>query len=113
MARRLLRWKTSWPMPMWSVPTAACSPHGGYHLGAIIFAPHIDYPPHIHPAVELYYLVAGEGEWQRGDEGWTTHTAGALIHHPASIAHATRTAETPVLALVCLTGDVDAPPVLL
>lgn len=86
---------------------------GGYHLGAIIFAPRIDYPPHGHPAAELYYLVAGHGEWRRGDEEWTARPPGSLIHHPPNMAHAARTADGPVLALVCLIGDVDTPPALL
>jgi len=85
----------------------------GYHLGPIIFAPGMDYPSHNHPAAEIYYLVAGEGDWQRGGEGWTARKPGDLIHHPPGIPHATRTGASPALALVCLTGEVDAPPVLL
>ncbi len=85
----------------------------GYHLGPIIFGPHMDYPAHAHPAAELYYLVAGLGEWRRGDDAWTARPPGSLIHHSPNMAHAARTADEPVLALVCLFGDVDAPPILL
>ena len=85
----------------------------GFHLGPIIFGPHMDYPAHAHPAAEIYYLLAGHGDWRRGNEAWTARPPGALFHHPPNMPHAARTADQPVLALVCLFGDVDAPPVLL
>ena len=57
--------------------------------------------------------MAGVGERRRGGDAWTARPPGSLIHHPPNMAHAARTAIEPVLALVCLFGDVDAPPVLL
>ena len=85
----------------------------GFHLGAIILGPPVDYPAHAHPAVEIYYLLAGHGDWRRGHEAWTARPPGALFHHPPNMPHAARTADQPVLALVCLFGEVVAPPVLL
>jgi quercetin dioxygenase-like cupin family protein len=85
----------------------------GYHIGPIIFGPHMNYPAHAHQAAEFYYLLAGNGEWQRGDEAWTSRPPGALFYHAPNMPHAARTADEPVLALVCLFGDVKAPPVLL
>ena len=86
---------------------------GGYHIGPIIFGPHMDYPAHAHPAAEFYYLLAGHGEWLRGDEAWTARPPGSLFYHSPNMPHAARTADQPVLALVCLFGDVDGPPLLL
>ena len=37
---------------------------------------------------------------------------GELFYHAPNMPHAARTADEPVLAFVCLFGDVTAPPVL-
>lgn len=73
-------------------------------FGLLLLGPGLLYPSHRHPATELY-LPLTEAEWQRGDGPWRRVPAGAPIHHPQHLAHATRAGETPLLALYLWQGD--------
>ena len=72
---------------------------GDYALGVLLLGPGLTYPPHGHPAEEIYYIVGGTAEWRRGDEPWTKPAPGSLIDHPPGLVHATRTGSEPLLAL--------------
>ena len=74
-------------------------------LGLLLLGPGTLYPPHAHPAEELYIPLAGDGEWQKGDAAWRTEPAGAVIHHPAGVSHATRAGKTPLLAAYLWRGE--------
>ncbi|MDR2788623.1 MAG: cupin [Candidatus Accumulibacter sp.] len=75
-------------------------------LGLTAIGPHLLYPPHRHPAVETYLVVSGSADWTA--EGIArTHPPGALILHPANIAHAMETGDEPLLAAYAWTGDVE------
>ena len=80
---------------------------GDYALGVLLLGPGMTYPPHAHPADEIYYVVGGRAEWQRGDEPWTPRAPGSLIHHPSGLVHATRTGSEPLLALYFWWGDIE------
>ena len=66
------------------------------------------YPPHSHPAVELYRVLAGTSEWTLGGE---THLrqAGDFILHPADAIHAMRALDAPLLAIYSWSGDIISP----
>lgn len=72
--------------------------------GFILMAPHTLYPSHAHSAVELYLVLGGTAEWQRGDEPWLRRPPGAFILHPSRIGHAMRTLDEPMLALFAWHG---------
>ncbi len=76
-------------------------------LGVLLIGPGMIYPPHAHPALEIYCVVGGEAEWQRGDGPWVRKPAGTVIHHPPGIVHATRTGSDPLLALYLWRGHLD------
>ena len=80
---------------------------GDYTLGVLLLGPGLTYPPHAHPAEEIYYVVGGRAEWRRGDESWTHRSPGSLIHHPSGLVHATRTGPEPLLALYFWWGDIE------
>lgn len=68
------------------------------------------YPPHSHPAVELYRVLAGTSEWTL--EGRTSlRQAGDFILHPAHAIHAMRALDAPLLALYSWSGDIVSPTV--
>ena len=50
-------------------------------LGVLMLGPGIHYPTHRHPAVEIYVPLAGEAEWQKGEEPWRREPPGAVIRH--------------------------------
>jgi hypothetical protein len=74
-------------------------------LGLLLLGPGTLYPAHRHPAEELYIPLAGDGEWQNGDAPWRTEPAGAVIHHPSGVSHATRAGKTPLLAAYLWRGE--------
>ncbi len=76
--------------------------------GFILMAPHTLYPAHAHSAVELYLVLGGTAEWQRGAEPWLRRPPGAFILHPSRIDHAMRSAEQPLLALFAWHGVLES-----
>jgi mannose-6-phosphate isomerase-like protein (cupin superfamily) len=77
-------------------------------VGLTLMAPHTVYPMHAHPAVELYWVIAGAARW-------TTPHADRIVPpdqfvlHRSGEPHAMRTFEEPLLALWGWSGDVDTP----
>ncbi|MGB0386017.1 MAG: dimethylsulfonioproprionate lyase family protein [Ardenticatenaceae bacterium] len=68
-------------------------------VGFLLMGPHLFYPPHHHPATEVYFVVSGHARWQRGDEPWQIRPPGTFILHPSGVSHAMQTEEEPLLAL--------------
>jgi len=74
-------------------------------LGVLLLGPGTHYPLHRHPALEVYCVVSGDGEWWRGDGPWRREPPGAVIYHAPNVRHATRTDALPLLALYLWRGD--------
>ena len=64
---------------------------GGYALGVLLLGPGLTYPPHAHPANEVYDIVGGSAGWRRGDGTWPGRATGSLSQHPAGLVHTQRT----------------------
>jgi mannose-6-phosphate isomerase-like protein (cupin superfamily) len=75
-------------------------------LGLLLIGPKNHYPAHSHPAEEIYMVVAGEAEWQRGGAPWQLQPPGSVIHHEPKVIHAMRTAAQPLLALYAWRGEI-------
>ena len=82
-------------------------------LGLTLIAPGTHYPPHAHPAVETYLVIAGTALWSLGDAAAAAQPSGALILHPSGMAHAMQTGTEPLLAIWSWRGDVTSPSVYL
>jgi hypothetical protein len=78
-------------------------------LGLFILGPHLHYPPHRHPAPELYWLLSGGSLWWREGDDWRQRPADATIWHAPMVAHATRTGDGPLLAVYAWTRDTTEP----
>jgi mannose-6-phosphate isomerase-like protein (cupin superfamily) len=78
-------------------------------LFVTIQAPGITYPAHRHDAFEVYYVIAGRGEWKRGDESWTVREPGTFVVHGSQEAHAMRTGAEPLLAAAAWLDHLDGP----
>lgn len=74
-------------------------------------APNVFYPPHAHKQREVYGVIGGEAEWQRGAEPWLIQRSGERIYHPSGVRHATRTHDEPLLAFASWLDDVHLKPV--
>ncbi len=78
-----------------------------FALGFLVLGPNVEYPPHGHPAEELYFTVSGSAQWwQTGSKRWTTRKAGSFVHHLPGVAHATRTGRQPICLLYAWWGEV-------
>lgn len=70
------------------------------------------YPWHQHPAEELYFVLAGEGEFLREDDEPEILKAGDSSFHHGNQPHALRTLDKPVMAYVLWRNHLDIKPVL-
>lgn len=77
-------------------------------VGFTLMAPDTLYPLHAHPAIELYFVIAGTADWRAGH---TTRRVppGELVLHRSSEPHSMRTFAEPLLALWSWSGDLDTP----
>jgi len=82
----------------------ALTRHPDLALGLLLLGPQTDYPAHHHPAAELY-IPFGLAYWRMGTKPWESRLAGAVIHHPPNITHATRSGDAPLAAIYLWTGD--------
>jgi len=72
-------------------------------LGWTFISPRTLYPLHLHPAIELYYVVSGKAAWTL--EGTVQDRApGSFILHPSNTLHAMETRDEPLLAVYVWTG---------
>jgi quercetin dioxygenase-like cupin family protein len=74
-------------------------------VGLLLLGPRLHYPPHAHPAEEIYHPLTEGALWRRGREDWRTVPAGRAIHHPPMLVHETKAAESTLLALYCWRGN--------
>lgn len=72
-------------------------------LGFTLIAPDTYYPPHHHPATELYYVVAGTALWELSGAA-QTHPPDTFVLHPSQAIHAMRTHREPLLAMYTWSG---------
>ncbi|MFN8495720.1 MAG: dimethylsulfonioproprionate lyase family protein [Caldilineaceae bacterium] len=77
-----------------------------FALGILLLGPHTEYPPHHHPAEEIYYTLGGWAEWWQTGQTWLARSAGSFVYHPSGVVHAMRTGAEPVCLLYAWWGDV-------
>lgn len=74
--------------------------------GIGIWGPDIDYPVHRHEAEEVYVLLAGSAQFQRGQGPSEAKSAGDVVHVPSMTPHGFRSGEEPlVLFYIWQAGD--------
>jgi quercetin dioxygenase-like cupin family protein len=88
-------------------------PSDRLRLGLTLIAPGTHYPPHAHPAIETYLVIAGTAFWSLGTATAAAQPPGTLILHPSGMAHAMQTGAEPLLAIWSWRGDVTSPSVYL
>jgi mannose-6-phosphate isomerase-like protein (cupin superfamily) len=73
-------------------------------LGLTLIAPESLYPPHRHPAVEIYYVLSGTASWSLNHREREL-PPGTFVLHPSLAAHAMRTRCEPLLAAYTWSGE--------
>jgi hypothetical protein len=89
-------------------------PHGffggdDFLLGLLMLGPERHYRDHYHPAPELYWPLTPGSLWSRDSWQFSEKPQGSTIWHPPMTMHATRTSETPLLAVWSWTRDTATP----
>jgi mannose-6-phosphate isomerase-like protein (cupin superfamily) len=78
----------------------------------VYLPPGLWYPWHRHPAEELYYVLAGEGEFFCDGQAAKTLRTGQTSFHSHNQPHALRTHDRPLLAYVLWRNHLTTAPVL-
>jgi mannose-6-phosphate isomerase-like protein (cupin superfamily) len=73
-------------------------------LGLTLIGPETFYPPHTHPAIELYYVVSGTATWIANGVP-SRNSPGDFILHPSQVVHAMQTRQEPLLAVYSWSGE--------
>ena len=71
------------------------------------------YTWHAHPAEELYFVIAGGGQFYRDGDPPRHLGPGQTMFHGSNQPHALQTGFSPLLALVLWRNNLDIPPVLM
>lgn len=78
-------------------------------MGLLLLGPGRFYKDHAHQAPELYWTLTGPSFWRRANGALESRPAGSAIWHAPNVVHATRTTDTPLLALWIWTEDTASP----
>ena len=70
------------------------------------------YPWHIHPAEEIYMVIAGKAIFRRAGHADEVLAEGQTMFHHTNQPHAIETQNTPMLSLVAWRNHLDTPPIL-
>ncbi|MEM9498944.1 MAG: dimethylsulfonioproprionate lyase family protein [Pseudomonadota bacterium] len=82
-------------------------------FGFVVYMPaQFYYTWHHHPAEEVYFVLAGEGEFLRADMPARTLKAGEAMFHPSNLPHALQTRDHPILCYVLWRNNFHVKPVL-
>jgi hypothetical protein len=73
-------------------------------LGLTLIGPNTFYPPHRHPAIELYYVVIGEAT-RTANESSRRNPPGAFILHDSQVFHAMQTHQRSLIAVYTWGGE--------
>ena len=68
----------------------------------------IYYPPHLHKAVERYWIVGGNGDWKINQDPWFAVKPGDTILHDTGVRHAMQTNAEPLLCAWLWSTDIDS-----
>ncbi len=82
----------------------------GASIGLVLLGPGVEYPPHHHPADEVY-IPCSRTWWADGSGLFTSSAPGDVIHHEPWQPHAMRVLndDPPALLVYLWTGDVVTP----
>lgn len=77
-----------------------------FALGMLLLGPNTAYPPHHHPAAEIYYTIGGAARWWQTEQEWVARPPGSFVYHRSGAVHAMQTEAEPVCLLYAWWGNV-------
>ena len=75
-------------------------------LGLYGILPNSEYGIRVHPAEELFIMLAGQAEWLRGPGEYELKIAGEYSYHPSGMRHATKTTHSAFMSVYIWSGDI-------
>lgn len=81
-------------------------------MGIMLLGPETYYPPHVHPARECLYVLAGRGTWCLENGPIISLPPGKAMFIPPSCTHAFWSMDTPLAAIYLCSGDIASYPML-
>lgn len=79
-------------------------PSASVCLGLTLIGAETFYPAHAHPAIEVYYVLAGTATWT-ADGVSGRKSPGSFLLHPSQVVHAIQTHREPLLAVYSWSGE--------
>ncbi len=76
-------------------------------FGLLLLDRHTHYPPHAHPASEIYYVLSGHARFRQPGTPWRSCPIGQFVFHRANVAHETQTRDDPALLVYWWRGAVE------
>ena len=74
-------------------------------LGLYGMLPNSEYGVRIHPAEEIYIMLAGECYWKRGDAPYCCEKSNGRSYHPSLMPHASKTEDQAFMSVYAWIGD--------
>ena len=74
-------------------------------LGLYGMLPNSEYGIRIHPAEEIYIMLAGECFWKRGDAPYCCERLNGRSYHPSMMPHASKTEDQSFMSVYVWVGD--------
>jgi mannose-6-phosphate isomerase-like protein (cupin superfamily) len=78
-------------------------------LGFLLLGPQVQYPPHHHPAAEIYHVISGAGNWQQAGQSVEERPPGSFIYHAPNVSHTMEARHDALLLLYAWWGVVGVP----
>ena len=75
-------------------------------LGLYGILPNSEYGIRVHPAEELFIMLAGQAEWLLGAGQYELKRAGEYSYHPSGMRHATKTTHSAFMSVYIWSGDI-------
>ena len=100
--------ETSFGATAYLIGSGVHNPFDSMWFGLMLQKPETFYRSHSHAPEELYFVLSGTAEWQRGiGAPFAPKPPGSLIVHRSNEAHAMLTNTAPLLAMWTWFGDLD------
>jgi mannose-6-phosphate isomerase-like protein (cupin superfamily) len=75
-------------------------------FGLLLLDRHTHYPPHAHPASEVYFVLSGHARFRQRDKPWRSCPIGQFVFHESNVPHEMQTRDDPALLVYWWRGDV-------
>lgn len=76
-------------------------------FGLLLLDRHTHYPPHAHPASEIYFVLSGHAHFRQPEKPWRSCPIGQFVFHQSNVSHEIQTRDDPALLVYWWRGEVE------